>query len=400
MLSGYGDRSIAYGIVNAGPQGFKLIAMLEAEGCTRSIVLSVAESGIEAQFSRVHLPVDHLGNEDPRREPFTLVESYPSLLGRLLGASNSRVLLGYMLVCIESSQPFDFLVVGGLYDAGGRPAPLASTVLEPGTGTSYLRTTISTTSCAKSKCSGCAIIPLWLLEDIAPPGVYRLVLNLYIPGSDRPIAVYEHNVYIRLLSYGDIGVAAIVAGLGVLVLPLLARISDSKRLAYMALTGASLTALSRLIGGVVFRLSSVLGPFDWIVYGPITSGLYYGLLAACLAATGEPMVAAGAVLVEWLLSSLILGSGNLVLSAFWAFTTLFVVAAATYAARVTDLRLLPVYFAAAKALDSYVDINIYAYAYRLYYAGWYIAVYSAGMALYALLGSAAVTRMVSSRARS
>jgi len=399
VLSGYGDRSIVYGVVDAGPQGFRLVAVLEAGGCTRSVVLSVAESGIEARFSRVYLPVDHLGREDLRREPFTLVESYPSLLGRLLGGSNSHVLLGHMLACVESSQPFDFLVVGGLYDAEGRPAPVASTVLEPGTGASYLRTTVSVSNCTGSRCSGCVIVPLWLLEDMAPPGVYRLVLSLYIPGSDRPIAVYEHNVHIRLLSYGDIGVAAAVACLGVLVLPLLARIHDSRRLAYMALTGASLTALSRLIGGVVFRLSSVLGPFDWVAYGPITSGLYYGLLAACLAATGEPMIAAGAVLVEWLLSSLILGSGNLVLSAFWALTTLFVVAVAGYAARATDLRLLPVYFAAAKALDSYVDINIYAYAYRLYYADWYIVVYSAGMALYAFLGSAAVARMVSSRAR-
>lgn len=394
VLQGYGDRAILYGLIEAGSGGFKLIARLQAQNRTRSIALHVANVELKAGFSSVYLPVDYLGVRDPRREPFTLVESYPSPLRKLLGVGEN-ILLGYMRVCVRSSMPGSFLVLGRVYDSKGRPAPVASTVITPGAGSPYIRSMVVVNSTAgRNEYHGCIVVPLWSLAEVIPPGRYRLTLGLYLPGSARPLATYSHDVIVRLLYHGDIVTALAATLTGALVLVPLARVKDSRRIAYMALTGASLTALVRIIGGILLRLSQVLGPFDWIVYGPVTSGLYYGLLAACLAATGDWMVTAGAVLVEWLLSSLILSPGNIVLSSLWVLTTLSVVALAGYAALRTRLGLLPIYFGLAKILDSYVDINLYAFIYRLYYAHWYVAAYSLGMGFYASLGTLLALRMV------
>ena len=104
--------------------------------------------------------------------------------------------------------------------------------------------------------------------------------------------------------------------------------------------------------------------------------------------------------MEWLLTVLILGSGNIVLSCIWALTTFSVVTIATALSRACGWRLAPAFFAMARAIDAYADINIYAYAYRLFYASWYIATYSLGTALIAGIGSLIALKAVESHVKS
>lgn len=391
-LAGYGDRAIIYGIINAR-SSFKLIvsATCSADGVstTKTVMVKVdAAKGPIARFSTVYLPVTYYGEVDVRKNPYTLTEQYPSLILQLLGVYPENQLLGYVKVCVEALRKEPLLIVGGVYDEHGNVTPIASSILEPGTGAAYLRTTIDFSECEKLPCSACVIIPLWGLKQLIPPGTYKIRFSLYVPGTEKPLDVYEHDIHIVLLGYGDIVVPLVVACLGIIVLPMSYKgVRGSRDLALAGAAGASLMMLSRLVGGIVFRLSNILGPFDWIVHGPLTTGLYYAILASVVLITRSPGLVGLAIFTEWLLSALFLGVGNLLLSLLWCLTTIAVVTFATWLSLRTSSRLLPAFFALAKMIDAYADINIYAYTYRLYYAQWYILFYMLGLALYAFTGS-------------
>ncbi|HIQ55718.1 MAG TPA: hypothetical protein EYH59_03410 [Pyrodictium sp.] len=391
-LAGYGDRVIIYGIIDAR-SSFKLVVSatcsVDGVSTTKMLVVRVsATKGPIARFSTVYLPVTCYGEVDVRRKPYTLTEQYPSIILQLLGVYPENPLLGYMKVCVEAWRKEPLLIVGGVYDEHGNVAPIASSVLEPGTGAAYLRTTIDFSVCKKLPCNACVIIPLWGLERLIPPGTYRIRIGLYIPGTEKPLDTYEHDIYIVLLGHGDIVVALSVACIGIIVLPMSYRgARKSRDLALAGAAGASLMMLSRLVGGIVFRISNILGPFDWIVHGPLTTGLYYAILTSLVLITRSSRLVGLAILTEWLLSALFIGVGNLLLSLLWCLTTIAVVALAAQLSLWTSPRLLPALFALAKMVDAYVDINIYAYTYRLYYAQWYILFYMFGLAFYALAGS-------------
>ncbi len=394
-LEGYGDRALFYGVLEVSGSGSLIIHVETDAGFSKTLRLDLVMKKMHAHFVYVYLPVTYLGDPDPRRAPFTLVESRPSLLLRALGIGEEHTVLGYLRVDVEASRGMDtLLIVGYIEDEHGNRAPIASEVLAPGAGEPFLRTAVRLDTCSNDVCRGYVVIPLWSLVPMVPPGRYRLVLELYLPGSDRPMDRYVHEVRIELLGYGDIAVPMAIAVLGLCTAPFVVRMKDSRNLAIAGLTAAAILALSRIPGTIVFRLASVLGPFDWIVYSPITTGIYYALLTVCALETRSCLATALAVAIEWLLGVVVLGVGNIVLSILWMLTTFGLVAISTAIAKALRWRPLPVLYGLARALDAYVDINIYAYAYRLFYADWYIASYALGTALYAFIGSFIAYRVI------
>ncbi len=386
-LEGYGSRRIAYVVVDAGPRGFTLVARLSCGSYTRTVAVRVVAAQLSASFVDVYLPTDYYGEADPRRNPFTLVESQPSLLLQLLGVEPRASLMGFMRVCIRSTRNTTLIVLGGVFDEEGKPAPIASMVLEPGAGQALIRFVVESTPTRS-----CVVVPLWRISPSIPPGHYTLVLEAYVPGAGRPVASYRHEVYVKLVGYGDILVPLALSALGLPVLALSFRRACTRELALAGLAGASLTVLSRILGGVVFRLSQVLGPFDWVVYGPFSVGVYYAVLASLLVYTRKPYVAGLGVFSEWLVSLLVTGSGNIILSLLWCLTTVASVTLAGELGLLLGGRLLPLCLAFARLVDAYADLNIYAYTYRLYYAPWYIAFYSLGTSVYAFLGAYIASR--------
>ncbi len=402
LLRGFGDRGLVYGVLNVPKHGCTLIVKLLSGGeLIKVIRLSIVNKYLSARIASVYLPTTYLGDPDPRREPFTLVESNPSPILRFLGAIPNHMLLGYLRVNVVGSRGSKLLLVGFINDRYGRRAPISSTVLEVGSGEPYIRATMEL-NCLKPQCSGYLVLPLWSLKPFIPPGDYVLVLKLYIPGTSKVLSTYVHKLRIKMLGYGDIVVPLVVASLGIALLPItvLRGLRSSRSLAYAGLTAAAIMTLSRFPGLVIFRLASILGPFDWVIYSPVTTGIYYALLAVAGRRTNNVAVPGVAVIIEWLLTVLILGSGNIVLTSLWALTTFAVVVTATALSKYLGWGLAPLFYALARAVDAYADINIYAYAYRLFYAPWYIATYSLGTALVAGLGVLAGLKGVEGLAKS
>lgn len=350
------------------------------------------------------IPSDSYGNLDPRRERFTVVAkpSYvPAFLRFISGETREGHLDLLSLACVEVYGSGRFTVVLLFRSLDGSLLPISSSSTESLGGSSSSRLKQGVVVLTGVEGGSKAVLPLFTpVYPEALVGEHEVEVLVYPCGSSTPIV--RKTYPLRIVSTR--GEALLLTAFSALVaLPVFVYVvvrylgrGELKDVVLCSLLGCLTFAVVTLPGQVVWGLSSILGPFDWVVHGAVYDALLYMLYVVALALRPRVGTLTMVLFTKWIMYSLFFGRLS-VISVFWQATTCLFFEPLLYLTGVARGRLscprLLASLVPASIVDKYVDLMLYAALYRLYYADWYVVLYSVGNALYTIPGIIAGLRL-------
>ncbi len=239
------------------------------------------------------------------------------------------------------------------------------------------------------------VFPLWAYVDpMKIVGTHVVEVLVYPYGGSRPIL--EKTYHIRIVCLEQTALL-LVAFAGLVAVPIfilivvrtLRKIS-LKEVVLCSLTGCLIFVTAVIPSYILWGLASVLGPFDWTVWGLVYDIVRMILLAIALSLRPRFGTFALIMLVVWMLSVLYFGRLS-ILSILWLATTamfyeLFFLMFRVYRGESLSRVRAVAAFIPATLIDTYVDLMLYMTLYRLFYADWYVTMYVLGMTLYSVVG--------------
>jgi len=225
-------------------------------------------------------------------------------------------------------------------------------------------------------------------------GRYRMKVLIYPAGSSKPVLVKTFPLKI-VSTRGSMVMLSIFAG-GVALPVFLAVVTYYLRkrglrdVVLCSLMGCLIFSIVFVPGQLVWGIASILGPFDWLITGLVYDVFLYMLYVVAISLRPKFGTLTMVMFAKWIMYSFFFGRLSII-SVFWlATSSLFFepflyVTGVTSRSMITRSRILASFVPAA-LVDKYVDLILYAAFYRLYYAEWYVAMYSVGNALYTIPG--------------
>ncbi len=294
--------------------------------------------------------------------------------------------IGFM--CVHVSGPGYYTIVI-LFDNG--KLPIAST--SPESAAFGVHTGIIVLEGIPGNSS--EVFPLWsYVNPMKIIGTHIVKVLVYPYGGTRPILEKTYHIKIvcleetALLLVAFAGLVAVPVFV-IIVVRTLRKIS-LKETVLCSLTGCLIFVTAVIPSYVLWGIASVLGPFDWTVWGLVYDVVRMILIGIALSLRPRPGTFAMISLIVWILSVLYFGRLS-ILSILWVATTamfyeLFLLIFRAYGQDDLHKIRAALAFVPATLVDTYVDLMLYMTLYRLYYANWYVAMYVLGMTLYSMIG--------------
>ncbi len=343
----------------------------------------------------LRIPTDTLGRTDPRTEPNTVIvrsSLTPTFVRMITGEGRSSAhpdLLTMACVKVEGQGVYTLIVL--IEDEKGETLPISTSSLEAKEAKSDHGVITLENVIGGEK----NIFPIF--TPISPErlaGSYRMKVLVYPAGSSKPVLVKTFPLRI-ISTKGSVLILSMFAG-GVALPVFLIVTSYYLRRRSMgdvllcSLMGCLIFSIVFVPGQLVWGIASVLGPFDWLITGLVYDVFLYMLYVVAVSLRPRFGTLTMVMFSKWIMYSFFFGRLSII-SVFWLATSslffepLLYLAGVTSRGVITRPRIL-VSFVPAAVVDKYVDLILYAALYRLYYAGWYVAMYSLGNALYTIPG--------------
>lgn len=368
---------------------------------------------------RVDVPTSMTGKVDARWQPGTIILPDPAFDGLRSVLQLSRQSMdtdkpvAYVAVTIRNHADADIisLVRMQVTDVGGeQPLPQFAAIDPHGGSTPYSDNIIV----VPAQSSGVALLRLYADESTLS-GVYSMQIEASLFGTDTTIDQQHVRLNVTHRNLGPAlltGVMMLVASMALLWLVLAGRrflrSFGVRTLVTVALFGAS-GFVSVNVPNVVFDdlVRALLGPFSFVVNGLFSHFMRAVLLICLVAILPRPGVAALAMAVRFLLSSMVLGRFTLV-GMLSTTAEALILEASLYLSGATRgreghvettwgrrrLALIALVCGIGQTIDSYIGFNLMMFLSRLYYAGWYITTYLIVCGLgYSALGAYAGGRL-------
>lgn len=371
-----------------------------ATSTLRPAPVSLAEAQAALRLERVVFPAEVSGEPDPGRPTGRITLPSPGwermLRSSALGVRGRAYERPWAQLAVTvrntDERPINAVVTLAIGDWDGTPAPAFEPVLRRFQGetrevTSLLR--------VPARGTATAMLPLFVHDDRLPLGAseWTRAIEVTAVGADEPLLRDVAPLYVsRGSSVRALGFAAVVlttvGGLLLLALRLgpwlrESRTSDLITIALFANLIFCASAASHLLG---LGAASILGPFSPLLTGLIHDAMKYALLATLVTLLPRPGVVAIAMLVHFLMSGLALSGfhptdplivGSAVL---WLEGGLWVTGITRGGGRdwrddpraLRFLRLVAAFGTASVAAGAVALVSA-AVLYRLYFAGWYVA---------------------------
>ncbi len=239
------------------------------------------------------------------------------------------------------------------------------------------------------------VIPLWAYVDpMKLVGTHTVKILVYPYGGQKPLVAKTYHIRIICLEESALllvlfsGLVAVPVFVLFLVQTL--RKAAIKELVMCSLVGCLIFVTAVIPSYILWGISSVLGPFDWIVWGliyDVVRMMYYGVAIRLRPRCGTFTLI---MFIVWVLSVLYFGRLS-ILSILWVATTamfyeVFFLLFRTYSTEDVNILRTVLAFTPATIIDTYVDLMLYMTLYRLFYANWYVLLYVTGMSIYSLIG--------------
>ena len=375
----------------------------DARFVLRPIPVSVDAARESLQIERVVFPADWRGEPDPGRSPDRVTLPSPGwqrlLRSTPLGVRGRAAETPWanlsVVVTNRGDRPVNTVVRLRITDPDGRPARPFEPRLrlnegETGQVTALLRVPPGATESAR--------LPVFVDDALLPPGgsAWQRTVEVTPLGSDEALLTATAPLYVKRGSTaraaGFVGVLVSTFG-GLLLLslrlgPWLRRTgtADLVTIALFANLIFVFSAASHLLG---LGLASVLGPFSALITGLLNDVFKYALLGTLVTLLPRPGVVALAVLVHYVMSGLALAGFHptdplmVGSSVLWLEGGLWLCGITRSGdwrdeGRVKRWLRLSAAFATASVAVGAIAIVAAAVLYRLYFAGWYVALMLAG----------------------
>jgi len=335
------------------------------------------------------IPSDTACRQDPKYERFVVVvkPTYTPTLIRLITGEAGRGHPDLLtLACLKLYGPGFYTAALLFQTPDGRPVPVSTAMIEE-------RGAASSGTITLSGINGSVVFPIFTPYPESLAGSLSVTVFVYPYGSSKP--VLNKMYVVRVISTRGEAMALAVFSAAValpaffIITARFLKKSQLKDVVLSALLGCLMFAVVTIPGQVLWGIGALLGPFDWVVYGVVYDALLYMLYTIAVALRPRPGTLTFTMFINWVMNSLFFGRLS-VISALWLATSALFFESALYLLGVTRGRVtLPgilIALAAAGFIDRYVDLLLYMALYRLYYADWYLAVYTIGNTIYTIPG--------------
>ena len=381
-------------------------------------VAPVAEISGNVRIQALELPVDAAGRFDPKARPGALVYTPPSRIAVLLGAQTEHSRLDdepFAYSCItlanDSEQQVLVLVAGKVLDVSD--GKLAAAFTSPphknaGLGYSYSVASLPPRSASQ------VVLPIYLNENAALVGNYRLYAEACVFGTRQVISTVEKPVYLSTRNDRPVIVTMLmmltaIAAIGWLLWRregALARFS-TKEMVIVSLFGTATFVTVNLPSTVLWDIAHVVfGPFSFLVTGFFNQTVLFTLMVSLAVLVPRPGAVALMVAVRMILNGFIFGHFTPAQILSYVMLALCL-EAGLYLTGVTRGRRqawtgvagLALVCGLVDVVTTYMNFMAYMTLYRLFYADWYIGAVALAGFFYTAAGAAVGHRLGSSLKR-
>ena len=378
-------------------------SVVRDDGHRIDFVLRPAPTTLEAAraallLERITFPADETGGADAGRAPGRVTLPSPfwdSLLRRTrLGARSWAAEIPWAWTAVvvrnDGDRPINAVVRLRITDEHGAAvgafrSRVRSSDGDTGLVTGLLRIPAGSTSVAR--------LPLYVDEAALPrrASAWSRRIEVTALGSDAPLLTDEQPLYVQRGSTStSLGFAAVLLSMLAGLILLAARLgpwlratstSELVTIALFANLMFFFSAASHLVG---LGAATVLGPFSSLVTGLLDDAFRYALLATLVTLLPRPGVVTLAILVHYLMRALALGGFQvtdpilLASAVLWLEGGLWLCGVTRSGAWRDEsfgrrFARMGVAFSVSSVVSIAVGLVVAAVLYRLYFAGWYVA---------------------------